>query len=342
MIRPLAALVALALGASSLVACSSGTDADNAGGDAAATTEAAASGDYVVPRTFPEGKGSGEADGVFPRTVTHFAGETTIEKAPERIVVIATGQADAVLTLGMVPVASTKGKGADMVPQYLLDEFPEHADELKNMADVGSRLDPDVESVANAKPDLILMNNSGDGAAEEYAAMSAIAPTVVTQGTGLYWKQDFLLLADALGKTEQAQQWLDEYHADAAKVGEGVDGNPTVSFLRKNGDRTRVFGLASFPGSLAEDAGLARPESQQFEKTSEDISAEQLDNADADWVFYAVQGGDASELTGMPLWKTLGAVSEGRAVQVDDDPFYLNAGPTAARVAMRAIADAIR
>ncbi|MEG8037761.1 hypothetical protein QP157_21330 [Sphingomonas sp. LR61] len=40
----------------------------------------------------------------------------------------------------------------------------------------------------------------------------------------------------------------------------------------------------------AEDAGLSRPKAQAFtDETSQDISAEQLTLADADWIFYGVQ-----------------------------------------------------
>lgn len=116
---------------------------------------------------------------------------------------------------------------------------------------------------------------------------------------------------------------------------------PTVSFLNKTSDRTRVYGLASFPGSLAEDAGLSRPDSQRFEDTSQDIDDESLDQADADWIFYGVQSGDGSEVTSLPLWGTLGAVSNDQAVQVDNDPFYLNAGPTAAATAMAVLKEHI-
>lgn len=299
---------------------------------AAAPTASAGASDYVTPRTMPEGKGSGAADGVFPRTVVHFGGETTINTEPQKIVVISTGQADALLTLGIVPTGSTSGDGAEMVPPYLYDAFPAETAALDAVTYVGSRVEPDVETIANLAPDLILMNTAGKDAAALYASLSAVAPTVATQGTGLFWKQDFLLLADAVGRTEQAQQWLDDYHADALAFGETVEGAPTVSFLRKNADRTRVFGVASFSGSVAEDSGLARPESQQFvDDTSLDISAEQLDLADGDWIFYGVQGGDDAELTGLPLWPTLVAVDDGQAVSVDDDVFYLNVGPTAAR-----------
>ncbi|GAB2919572.1 ABC transporter substrate-binding protein [Streptomyces mayteni] len=280
----------------------------------------------------PEGKGSGQPDGVFPRTVAHFQGETTLEAEPERVVVISTGQADALLTLGVVPVGSTSGDGAEMIPPYLAAAYPEQADALAETTYVGGRVEPDIETIANLEPDLILMNNAGKEAETLYAALSAVAPTVATQGTGLYWKQDLLLLADALGRTEQAQSWLDDYHADAAAFGETVTDDPTVSFLRRNGDRMRVFGVASFSGSVAEDSGLARPETQRFtDETSVDISSERLDEADGDWIFYGVQGGDESEITSQSLWPTLAAVDAGQTVSVDDDVFYLNVGPTAAR-----------
>ncbi|MFT3875035.1 MAG: iron-siderophore ABC transporter substrate-binding protein [Propioniciclava sp.] len=319
----------LAVAASLLTACA-GTPATPASSSSSSPTAAAVS--YTTPRTMPEGKGSTADDGVFPRTVVHFQGETVLSKQPEKVVVISTGQADALLTLGVVPAGSTAGEGADMVPPYLFEAFADKKAELEAITYVGSRFAPDIETVANVKPDLIVMNNAGKDAAALYASLNAIAPTVATQGTGLYWKQDFLLLADALGKRQQAEQWLTTYHADAAAFGAKVTGAPTVSFLRKNGDRMRVFGVASFSGSVAEDSALARPESQRFtDQTSVDISSEQLEKADADWILYGVQGGNETELTGQSLWPTLKAVSAGHAVEVDDDVFYLNVGPTAAR-----------
>lgn len=305
-------------------------------------TDSAAEAAYTTPREMPEGKGSGETDGTFPRTVVHFQGETTIEAQPETIVVISTGQADALLTLGLVPTGSTAGDGAETVPAYLYETYPDQAAALDAITYVGSRTEPDVETIASLNPDLILMNAAGKDAEALYTSLSAVAPTVVTQGTGLYWKQDLLLLADAVGLTETAQAWLDEYHADAVAFGETVEGDPTVSFLRKNGDRTRVFGIASFSGSVAEDSGLARPDDQSFtDETSVDISAEQLDLADGDWIFFGVQGGDETEITGMDLWPTLGAVAADQALEVDDDTFYLNTGPTAARSILTVLEDTL-
>lgn len=329
-----------------LTACSSGTAGTPTGSPASTATAAASSASdtpgYTIPRKMPAGKGSDAADGVFPRTVVHFQGETTLATEPRKVVVISTGQADVLLTLGLVPAGSTSGDGADMIPPYLYQAFPKLKSQLDKVTYVGSRFAPDLETIANIKPDLIVMNNAGKDAAALYTSLTALAPTVATQGTGLYWKQDFLLLADAVGKRQQAEKWLDTYHADAEAFGAKVSAKPTVSFLRKNGDRMRVFGLASFSGSVAEDSGLARPESQRFtNETSVDISSEQLGQADADWIFYGVQGGKLTEITEQSLWGTLKAVAAGHAVAVDDDIFYLNVGPTAARGILSALQDAL-
>src|SRR2546430_8876976 len=76
------------------------------------------------PTSIPDGMGSPEGDGVFPRTITHFGGTTTIPAPPQRVVVIATGQTDAILTLGIVPVGVASGDNADLVPRYLRNAYP--------------------------------------------------------------------------------------------------------------------------------------------------------------------------------------------------------------------------
>jgi len=334
----LGALAAIA----ALAGCSSdNSDGSTSSGSGSSASSAAAQASYLVPRGMAEGMGSGVADGVWPRTVTHHKGETTIEAEPQRIVVISTGQLDVALTMGVVPVGSTGVDGSSVVPQYLYDAFPDEASGLDAITYVGSRTEPSVESIANLDADLILVNSAGKNIDTLYESLTALAPTIVTQGTGLYWKQDFQLIADALGKLGQAQDWLTTYQDDAADWGAGLSSTPTVSFLYKTSDRTRVYGLASFPGSLAEDAGLARPDSQNFEDTSQDIDDESLDQADADWIFYGVQSGDGGEVTSLALWNTLGAVSNDQAVQVDNEPFYLNAGPTAAATALAALKEHI-
>ena len=134
-----------------------------------------------VPTGMPEGKGSGKADDVFPRKVVHFKGTTEIKKAPTKVVILSTGQLDVALTLGIVPIGSTKGDGAATVPEYLKKAFPKQADKLGAIKDVGSRKSPSVEDIGNLSPDLILVNQAGkDDIDTLYKSLSEVAPTVVT------------------------------------------------------------------------------------------------------------------------------------------------------------------
>ena len=149
--------------------------------DASASSSARAKPTSSVPTGMPEGKGSGKADGVFPRKVAHFKGSTEIKKAPTKVVILSTGQLDAALTLGIVPIGSTKGDGAATVPEYLKKAFPKQADKLGAIKDVGSRKSPSVEDIGNLSPDLILVNQAGkDDIDTLYKSLSEVAPTVVT------------------------------------------------------------------------------------------------------------------------------------------------------------------
>ncbi|WP_314291239.1 iron-siderophore ABC transporter substrate-binding protein [Arachnia propionica] len=299
----------------------------------------------VVPTELDSGLGSGQADGVFPRTVVHYQGETTINAAPTKVVVISTGQADAMLSLGMCPIGSTTASGAEgPIPQYLKDAYPDQASAIETITKVGSRTEPDIEAIGALKPDLILTNIAGkDDADTLYKNFSAIAPTVVMRGTGQFWKTDLLLLADALGKREAAQSLLDTLKKEATEAGSALSSAGTISLLRRNSDKLRIFGPISFAGSVVADMGLQRPDTQQFtDGVSKELSSETLDQADGDWLFYGIQGGKDEELTGQALWGSLKAVSAGHAVKVDDDPFFLNAGPTAARVVRDQIVKAVR
>ena len=336
--RSALAFAGLATAIPVLAACSSKKADSNASSSAKVKPTSS------VPTGMPDGKGSGKADNVFPRKVVHFKGSTEIKKAPTKVVILSTGQLDVALTLGVVPIGSTKGDGAATVPEYLKKAFPKHADKLGAIKDVGSRKSPSVEDIGNLSPDLILVNQAGkDDIDALYKSLSEVAPTVVTQGKSEAWKQDFLLMADALGKPDTAQTWLDSFHTDAAKAGESIDRQATVSLLRVTEGRLRIFGAVSFAGSVLADMGAARPEGQQFtDDVSQDISKEELDKADGGWLLYGVQGGDASELTSLDLWPALQAVSSDHAVQVDDDPFFLNAGPTAARTVLTKVSETVK
>lgn len=283
----------------------------------------------------PATEGSGKPDGVFPRTLVHPFGETTVPAEPHRIVVVSTGQLDALLTLGIVPLGATRVDGQALYANYLTKAFPDL--KLDGIADLGGRASPNVEAIAQLHPDLILMN-AALGKRDLYERLSHIAPTMITHGTGVNWRGDFLLLADSLGRRGDAERYLGKMTTEAHAFAARWQGHPpSVSFTMAMAGRTRVFGPNSFSGGIAEDLGLGRPASQQFKETSQDISEELLDRADADWIFYGTRSGAREGAFASPLWPGLKGVENGHAVAVDVDPFYLNAGPTAARFVQEAL-----
>lgn len=308
---------------------------------ALATSSAQAAGPPAgAPRELVD-LGSDAAEGVFPRTVKHLFGETRIAQAPVRIAVISTGQMDAALALGVVPAGATRNDNGSVHAAYLDRVYPQLAPALANTVDLGNRSATDIETLAQLKPDLILMNQAVLKQ-DIYATFSRIAPTVVTRGNGINWKTDFLLLGDALGRRAQAQAILDRFHADADAFAACVrQAPPTVSFLQSTGPLTRVMGLQSLTGGIAADLGLARPESQRFAANAREISTELLDLADADWIFYAGRGKGLSALSRAPLWPSLKAVQNKTAVEVDIEVFYLNAGPTASRIVLDTVSSRI-
>src|ERR671910_2078498 len=94
------------------------------------------------------------ASGAFPVTIDHKYGSTTIEEAPERVAVVGLREQDALLALGIVPVATTEWYGEH--PGAI---FPWAKDELGDAEPptvLSYRDGIEVEKVAATRPDVII------------------------------------------------------------------------------------------------------------------------------------------------------------------------------------------
>jgi len=183
----LAGLSALAL-APALVACGDDGSTDSAG---------AAPGDRKSEQ------------GAFPVTIDHKYGSTTLQKAPTRVVCVGLTEQDALLALGVVPVAVTKWFGD--APGYI---FPWAADLLGEAA-LPEVLDDtngvQVEKVAALQPDLIIGQYAGL-TEQDYELLSKVAPTVAQPEGPDYrvpWDLAALNVAKAVGKGDQMETIVD-------------------------------------------------------------------------------------------------------------------------------------
>ncbi|MEU9165728.1 iron-siderophore ABC transporter substrate-binding protein [Streptomyces sp. NPDC048424] len=270
--------------------------------------------------------GTTAAPGQFPRTVTHAMGTTELKAAPQRVVVLDVGELDNVVSLGLKPVGYAPSEGDAGIPDYLKKE----AGDPKAVGTINSL---NLEAINALKPDLIL--GSQLRAADQYPALSKIAPTVFSIRPGFPWKENYLLNAAALDKSAEAKGKLAAYQAKAKKLGDDLgEKKPTVTMLRYMPGKTRLYAGASFIGTILKDTGLPRPQNQQVEDLAVEVSPERMDEAAADWIFTGVYGAkdktkrDSAEAN--PLWKGLEAVRQGRAKDVPDETWYLGLGVTAA------------
>lgn len=263
------------------------------------------------------------------RTIDHAMGTTEVPGEPERVVVLDSSFLDASLALGITPLGATEAEVGAGMPGYLADELPD-------IDVVGLTNEPNVEAIAALRPDLILGAKVRHEAL--YDQLSEIAPTVFTESSGTNWKDGFALTADALGATEEAQEYLADYEARADEIGERVSADGThlsmVRFLLP--DEIRLYGPDTFSGTVLTDVGFDLGDHDWDEYSMAYLSAEQLEMADADIIFSSSYGGrDREEFLSAfsaveQVWNSVPAVAEGRQHWVDDDVWMLGIGPLGA------------
>ena len=108
-----------------------------------------------------------------------------------------------------------------------------------------------------------------------------------------------------------------------------------VSVVRFLPDQVRLYQKGSFVGTVLEDAGLSRPESQRDEgETFLEANREQTSNLNGDVRFVSTYGPaeetPIEQFQSDPLWSGLEVVQQGNVFEVPDDVWMLGIGYTAA------------
>lgn len=189
--------------------------------------------------------------GAFPVTLSHAHGETVIEKAPTRIVTWGWGNEDALVSLGVAPLAmpfQSYGGGEDGVQPWMEEALLALGGEKPVMLDNSG--EPPFEQIAALQPDLILAVFSGI-TAEQYALLSGIAPTVAYSGDAWStpWQDVTRTVGKAIGKPAEAEQVVADTQALLADT---AASKPELA-------GTTFVGLNDYDGALAlYDAGDAR------------------------------------------------------------------------------------
>ncbi|MBE9077522.1 iron-siderophore ABC transporter substrate-binding protein [Romeria aff. gracilis LEGE 07310] len=274
------------------------------------------------------------------RVVKHAFGETKISMNPQRVVVLATGL-DTVLSLGVNPVGSTQ------VPGKYFRGYDYLNNRLGEIASVGHLDSPNLEVIAALEPDLILGAKAWDSQ-NNYNLLSQIAPTVIAEvETSGEWERMLNKYAEALGKTDKAEQILADYHARIeefqAQMGDRLK-QTEVSIVRVLQDGLNIYLEDSSCGAIVADAGLPRPPYQTNPQNSfsMEIGKESLYKIDGDVIFAWTFASDQEmaneaqsalkQLKADPLWLKLNAVQQDEVYEVPN--YWINMGPIAANLVL--------
>ena len=226
------------------------------------------------------------------RMVTDASGqEVALPLEPTRVVTLSEPTTDNALALGITPVGAVSGRGQAGVAAYLADR----AGDVPILGSVGT---PNLEVVGAAHPDLILVDGTSvkSDDTDTLNALKQIAPVFYTARSGDDWRETFTRTADALGVTDEASTKLADFDAHVAAVSSRLnDGgylDQTYSVVRWQGDSAGLI-LKELPAGQALSAlGMKRPANQDRtgEGHSEPVSLENIDQIDADWIFFGTLG----------------------------------------------------
>ncbi|MGW4896252.1 ABC transporter substrate-binding protein [Kitasatospora sp. NPDC004240] len=331
--RRRAARVLAAAGAAALLltGCGSSGSSDQASGRASGSASADSAGGAT---------GSGAAGG--KRTVKDATGKAVeIPAEPKRIVTLTQEDLDAVLALGVKPVGITNGQGLNEPPAYLKER-------VQGIPVVGNLLQPVMDKVIAAKPDLILAGDMQDE--QVLKQLREITPaTLVTMAPTDDWKLSFRGIGNAVNKLDQANKVIAEYDAKAARSGAELGRNKgaAVSIVRWNPTGPSWMEKRQFAGGVALDMGLTRPKSQDKDGNAHTpaLSLEKINEIDGDWLFLSTLTEDGraalKEVQSKPAYQDLAAVKNNHTVTVDGSVWSTRGGPLAADVVVNDLTKAL-
>ncbi|MDR6276820.1 iron-siderophore ABC transporter substrate-binding protein [Corynebacterium suicordis] len=217
--------------------------------------------------------------------------DVQVPAKPERVVSLSEPTLDSLLALGITPIGAVTGRGQSSFGSYL-------GNKAEGIEVLGTVAQPNFEAIGAAKPDLILVDGTSINNNQPVIdSLKQIAPVVMTGNAGGNWRTNFELVADAVNLADKGKQVISDYEARTAdmhsKLGEYTDS--TFSIVRWEGNSAALI-LKELPAGVAlTDLGLKRPANQDREGRghSEPVSAENLRDIDADYIFFGTLGGSS-------------------------------------------------
>lgn len=273
------------------------------------------------------------------KTIVHDFGTTKLKKVPKRIVILDNLYGEILNPLDITPVGATTGQ-ADS--QEFSTLFKKQYKDAK-VVSVGWQGSPDLDKIAELKPDLILMTGEQEDLYEE---LSEIAPTVGYQiNTDENWDyhETSLKVAEIFDKRDEMKKDLDRVDAREAVFAENVKakfGNQKLMYLRVTDNDIRYYAYGHF-GYLYDTYHFNRAETFNPNDMFQVIDPDKLKDINPDLLIVQADSQELLEnkLKNNPVWSSLKAVQNNKVIYADYSTYMLGFGIVSQEAIMKQISD---
>lgn len=213
-------------------------------------------------------------------TVKDDHGELTLDKAPTRIVALEFSFVDALANVGISPV----GVADDNQVLRVIEPVRKLIQPWKS---VGTRSQPNMETIAGLKPDLIIADTSRHKAA--YDQLRKIAPVLLLDsrygGFTDILNQD-QIIGDVVGKSTEMKAKITELQQKIKGIAGEIKPGQTAMFGASRENTLDVHTGSTFAGGLLTELGFKVPDNTGG-KDIYDIDLEHVLAMNPDWMFIA-------------------------------------------------------
>lgn len=273
------------------------------------------------------------------KTIVHDFGTTELKKAPKRIVILDNLYGEILDPLDITPVGATTGQ-ADS--QEFSTLFKKQYKDAK-VVSVGWQGNPDLDKIAELKPDLILMTGEQEDLYEE---LSEIAPTVGYQiNTDKNWDyhETSLKVAEIFDKRDEMKKDLDRLDAREAVFAENVKakfGDQKLMYLRVTDNDIRYYAYGHF-GYLYDTYHFNRAETFNPDDMFQVIDPDKLKDINPDLLIVQADSQELldNKLKNTPVWTSLKAVQNNKVIYADYSTYMLGFGIVSQEAIMKQISD---
>ncbi|MHA0875760.1 Fe(3+) dicitrate ABC transporter substrate-binding protein FecB [Enterobacter pasteurii] len=250
----------------------------------------------------------------FAVTVQDERGTFTLDKTPQRIVVLELSFADALAAVDVSPVGIADDNDTNRI-------LPEVRARLKPWQSVGTRAQPSLEAIGALKPDLIIADSSRHSGI--YGALQNIAPVLLLKSRNETYAENLqsaALIGDVVGKSAQMKARLARHKQLMAQWASQLPKGTLAIFGTSREQQFNLHTRETYTGSVLTALGLKVPTAMAG-ASMPSVGLEQLLALNPAWLLVAHYREESivKRWQQDPLWQMLTAAQKKQVVSVDSN-----------------------